>query len=149
VGEARGTYAGEPLVAHFAGVPPFGALASQPWLVEIAVQHGPTQASLKGTLPSPSSLHGAALDVAIAGPDMARLRALTGVPFPVTPPYELRGKLDSSGETYRVTGAKGRLGRSELDGTMTVTLRTGQRPEMTAEVLSSATAQPTLLRAMH
>ncbi|HYZ21970.1 MAG TPA: AsmA family protein [Rhodopila sp.] len=137
-GEARGTFAGEPLAARFAGSLPSDPRPSPSWPVEIAVENGPTQVSLKGRLPSPLSLHGAIVDVFIAGPDMVRLGPLTGVLFPATPPYELRGKLDSTGEAYQLTGAKGRLGRSELEGTMTVATRSGQRPEITADVLSSS-----------
>jgi hypothetical protein len=138
VGAARGMYAGEPLVARFVGSLPSSPHSSPSWPVEIAVQNGPTQVSLKGSLQSPLSLRGAIADVFIAGPDMARLRPLTGVPFPVTPPYELRGKFDATGQTYQVTDAKGRLGRTELEGTMTVATRLGERPEITADILSSS-----------
>jgi uncharacterized protein involved in outer membrane biogenesis len=137
VAEARGTYAGEAVVARFAGGLPFDAQGPvQSWPVEISVQNGPTQASIKGILQNPLSSGGAMGDFAISGPDMARLRPLTGVPFPVTPPYELRGKLAYAAALYRVTDAKGRLGRSELGGTMIAATRSGQRPEITADILS-------------
>src|SRR4051812_356671 len=46
-GEARGTYAGEPMVARFAGSLPSSWQPSRPWPVEIAIRNGPTQVSLK------------------------------------------------------------------------------------------------------
>jgi uncharacterized protein involved in outer membrane biogenesis len=137
VAEARGTYAGEAVVARFAGGLPFDAQGPvQSWPAEISVQNGPTQASIKGVLQDPFSPGGATGDFLISGPDMARLKPLTGVPFPVTPPYELRGKLAYAAGVYRVTDAKGRLGRSELGGTLTAATRFGQRPEITADILS-------------
>ena len=84
----------------------------QPWPAEIFVQNGPTQASVKGTLQDPFSPDGASGDFLISGPDMARLRPLTGVSFPVTPPYELRGRLGYAAGVYRLTDVNGRVGRS-------------------------------------
>jgi hypothetical protein len=39
---------------------------------------------------------------------------------------------------YRVTDVNGRVGRSALEGTMTVATRSGQRPEIRVDVLSSS-----------
>jgi AsmA family protein len=137
VAEARGTYAGEPVVAQFAGALPADAQdPSRRWPVEIAVQNGPTQASMKGTLQQPFSLPGVTADFMIAGPDMALLRSLTGVPFPVTQPYNLSGRLNVTEGVYQVTDTKGRLGRSALEGTMTVQTRAGQRPQIKAKLHS-------------
>ena len=137
VAEARGMFTGEPVVARFAGdLPSETNGAWPPWPVEIAVENGPTRASMKGTLQDLFSIRGAAIDFVISGPDMARLRPLTGVPFPVTPSYELSGRLDCAAGVYQVTKATGRLGRSELEGTMTIATPPGQRPEMTANILS-------------
>jgi hypothetical protein len=138
VAEARGVYAGEPIVAHFVGGLPFNVQdAKRPWSGEIFVQNGPTQASMKGILQEPFSPNGATGDFLISGPDMARLRLLTGVSFPATPPYELRGRLGYAAGVYRVTDVNGRIGRSALGGAMTVTTQPGQRPEIEADVLSS------------
>jgi AsmA family protein len=137
IAEARGIYAGEPVVVQVAaGLPSDTQNPLQGWPVEIAVQNGPTQASVKGTLQEPFSLRGVIADFVIAGPDMALLRPLTDVPFPVTPPYELRGKLDLADGVYRITDAKGRLARSALEGTMTIETRPGQRPAIKAALQS-------------
>jgi AsmA family protein len=137
VAKARGIFAGESVVARFAGNVPLNAQDSrQPWPIELSVQNGPTQISVNGTLQDPFSPIGATGDFLISGPDMARLRPLTGVPFPVTPPYELRGRLGYAAGVYRAADVKGRLGRSSLEGAMTVATRRGQRPEITADILS-------------
>jgi AsmA family protein len=137
VAEARGIYAGESVAARFAGNVPLNAQDPvQPWRAEISVRNGPTQISVKGTLQDPFSPGGVTGEFLISGPDMARLKPLTGVPFPVTPPYELRGRLGYAAGIYRAADVKGRLGWSSLEGTMTVATRHGQRPEITADILS-------------
>ena len=137
VAEAQGTFAGEPLAARFtAGLLTEAHNSSEPCPVEISVQNGPTRATLKGTLYDPFSLRTGTADFQISGPDMARLEPLTSVPFPITPPYELRGKLAYEPGVYRVTDARGRVGRSDLEGTVTVTARPGQRPAITSNILS-------------
>ena len=139
VAEARGTHAGEPVAARLAGGAPLDLLdPSRPWPVELHLTNGPTRAIAKGALHDPLNLRGASVGLRLAGPDMALLYPLTGVPLPATPPYELGGKLDYADRRFRFTDVAGRVGRSDLEGTMTVALRPGQRPEVTAELRSSA-----------
>ena len=139
VAEARGTHAGEPVEARFTGGAPLGLRdPARPWPVELHLANGPTRASLKGTLRDPLGLRGATFGLLLAGPDIALLHPLTGVPLPSTPPYELGGTLDYAEGRFRFTDVAGRVGRSDLEGTMTVALRPGQRPEVTAELRSRA-----------
>ena len=137
VAEARGSFAGQPVEAQFAsGLPSIAQDSSEILPIEIAVQSESTQASVKGTVQGPFSPGRATGDFLITGPNMALLTALTGASFPPTPPYKLTGKLDFASKVYRITDAKAQLGRSEAEGGLTVTTRPGQRPEITAEVLS-------------
>ena len=131
VAEARGTYAGEPVEARFTGGAPLHLRdSSRPWPVELHLANGPTRISAKGTLQDPLRLRGATVGLQLAGPDIALLYPLTGVPLPPTPPYELGGKLDYAEGRFRFTGVAGRVGRSDLEGTMTVALRPDRRPEV-------------------
>jgi uncharacterized protein involved in outer membrane biogenesis len=135
--EARGSYASEPVTARFViDLPSNVRDPSRDWPIDITVQNGPTRASAKGTLQDPFDRRRAIVDFQIAGPDMARFMPLTGVPFPVTPPYDLGGTLHFAAGTYRVTDAKGRVGRSEVEGTMTVATPPGRRTEITTELVS-------------
>ncbi len=139
VAQARGTYAGEPVAARLAGGAPLDLRdPSRPWPVELHLTNGPTRASLKGTLQDPLRLRGATAGLLLAGPDIALLHPLTGVPLPATPPYELGGKLDYAEGRFRFTDVAGRVGRSDVEGTMTVAVRPSQRPEVTAELRSRA-----------
>jgi AsmA family protein len=135
VAKAEGTYAGQPVAANFTGSASLGS-HDRPWQFELQVENGPTRASAKGTLQEPLSLRGASVDLLVAGPDMALLNPLTGVGFPATPPYELRGKLNYRTGLYRVSDVTGRVGRSDLEGTMTVAMRPGVRPEINADLHS-------------
>jgi len=95
VADARGTYNAQPITAHLVG----GAILSlgdsaRPWPVDLRLQNGPTQVSLVGTVRDPMALRGADLKLHLAGPDMALLGALTGLPVPQTPSYQLTGQVD-------------------------------------------------------
>lgn len=134
--QARGTYADQPITAQLTG----GALLglrdpSRPWPVELQIENGPTQATLKGTLQDPLNLRGAAVGLLVKGPDMALLQPLTGIPIATTPPYEIGGKLDYAEGRYRFTDMAGQVGRSDLEGAVTVAPGR-ERPEVTAELRS-------------
>ena len=139
VAEAKGTYAGEPVEARFAGGAPLDLRdPSRPWPVELHLTNGPTRVAAEGTLRDPLRLRGATVGLQLAGPDIALLHPLTGAPLPHTPPYEFGGKLDYADGRFRFTDVAGRIGRSDVEGTMTVALRPGRRPEVTAELRSRA-----------
>jgi AsmA family protein len=134
--EARGSYADQPLTATLLA----GGLQglrdpSGAWPLELHLANGPTRASLKGTLQAPLNPRAAAFGLLLAGPDMALLESLTGVPLPTTPPYELGGKLDYTEGRFHFTDVAGRVGRSDVEGTLTVT-EGPERPELTAELHS-------------
>ena len=134
--EARGTYADQPMTATLlaGGLPGLGG-PSGAWPVELHLANGPTRAVLKGTLQAPLDPRTAALGLLLAGPDLALVAPLTGVPLPATPPYELGGKLDYTEGRFRFTGMAGRVGRSDVEGTLTVT-QGPKRPQLTAELRS-------------
>lgn len=134
--EARGTYADQPMtVTMLAGSLPSGSSSSSAWPVELRLANGPTRAKLKGTLQAPLDLRSATLGLLLSGPDLALLAPLTGMPLPATPPYELGGKLDYADGQLRFSDVAGRIGRSDVEGTLAVT-RGSARPELTAELRS-------------
>jgi AsmA family protein len=134
--EARGTYADQSLDATFlANALPSLRDPTADWPVELHVTNGPTRASLRGTLQVSPTPRAASLDLQLAGPDMALLRPLTGIPLLPTPPYDLGGKLDYTEGRFHFTGVAGRVGRSDVEGTLTVIQRP-ERPELTAELRS-------------
>jgi AsmA family protein len=59
---------------------------------------------------------GASVGLLLAGPDIALLYPLTGVPLPATPPYELGGKLDYTERRFRFTDVPGGWGGATSRG---------------------------------
>ena len=135
--EAQGTYAGQPITARFTG----GALlglrdADKPYPVDLQLANGPTKLSLAGTMQDPLRLRGVDVTADLSGPDMARLLPLTGIAVPPTPPYQITGKLDYEAGRVRFTEAKGRVGNSDVSGTLQVDTNPAKRPVLTADLRS-------------
>jgi uncharacterized protein involved in outer membrane biogenesis len=133
---AEGRYAGQPITAQLRG----GAILNlrdpnQPWPVELTLANGPTRVALRGTVQDPLALRGADLRLDIAGPDMARLAPLTGVPIPPTPPFRVTGRLDYAEGAFRFEEVEGRLGRSDLNGSFAI-IPGGERPVLHADLNS-------------
>ncbi|MGY2487000.1 AsmA family protein [Cupriavidus sp. CP313] len=111
-----------------------------PFPIQADVRVGTTRAVIEGTVTNPAHL--AALDVhlTLAGDSMARLYALTGVVLPSTPPYETRGRLMATlrkqGSVYEYQKFTGRVGGSDLSGTLTFTKR-DPRPLLAGNLVSN------------
>jgi hypothetical protein len=136
--EAKGTYGGQRFVGHFVGGTALALRNStKPYPVDVTVQSGDTHAHLAGTVENPEKLSGANLEMQLEGQDLADLYKLFKLPLQPSPPYTLRGHLDydNSGKRIRFTNFNGRVGESDLEGTLEVN-RVGQRPLVTAEVKS-------------
>ncbi len=126
--DAHGTYAGAPVSGRFIG----GALLSlrdnaAPYPVDLHIQNGTTTASLAGTIDDPQHFAGAHLKLSFTGQDMANLYQLTGVPIPSTPPFSLSGRLNYVGNTFHFDDFAGRVGSSDLEGSITETPGTPRR----------------------
>ena len=118
---ANGTYAAQPVTGHLVA----GALltlrdASTPYPIDLQVANGQTRVSLVGTVQNPLRFTGANLRLVFQGADMAQLYPLTGVPIPSTPPYRVAGHLDYSKSRIVFRDFTGRLGASDLGGTISV-----------------------------
>ncbi|UDM51316.1 AsmA family protein [Cupriavidus sp. MP-37] len=111
-----------------------------PFPIQADVRVGSTRAQIEGTVTNPAHL--AALDVhlTLAGDSMAKLYALTGVVLPSTPPYQTRGRLMATlrkeGSIYEYQKFTGRVGGSDLSGTLTFTKR-DPRPLLAGNLVSN------------
>ncbi len=111
--------------------------APYPLLADVRV--GATRAVIEGTLTNPAHL--AALDVhlQLQGDSMAKLYGFTGIVLPSTPPYETRGRLVATihkgASVYEYRGFTGKVGGSDLSGTLTFTQR-APRPLLAGELVS-------------
>jgi uncharacterized protein involved in outer membrane biogenesis len=118
--DAHGTYTNAPITGQLIG----GALLSlrdpsSPYPVDLHMQNGTTKASLTGTIEDPVNFAGAHLRLALSGQSMADLYQLTGVPIPATPPFNLTGDLNYADHAFRFEHFAGRVGSSDLEGTIT------------------------------
>ncbi|MDP3416276.1 AsmA family protein [Falsiroseomonas sp.] len=118
--DITGTYAGQPITGQALGGAVLALQAGAPWALSLQLANGPTRISLEGSLRDPLALRGAELRLVMQGPDMALLEKLTGVPIPRTPNYEVAGRLDYAENRFRFSEIAGRVGQTDIDGTLTV-----------------------------
>lgn len=113
--------------------------AQRPYPLQADVTVGKTRIDLAGTLTNPASLTALDLRLHLSGASMAQLYPLTGVVLPDTPPFDTRGRLigelRKQGSTWRYEKFTGRVGGSDLGGTLTYAMRE-PRPQLTGELVS-------------
>jgi uncharacterized protein involved in outer membrane biogenesis len=114
--------------------------ASRPFPVQLDARIGATHIALVGTLTDPANL--GALDVRLwfSGNSMANLYEITGVTLPDTPPFATEGHLIANlhrkGSTYKYENFSGRVGGSDLGGTLTYT-DAAPRPKLVGALKSN------------
>ena len=93
-----------------------------PYPLEASMKVGKTSVDLKGTLTKPTDLAALDLQMKLSGGSMSDLFPLTGVTLPDTPPFTIQGHLtgtvDKRGGIWEYDHFTGRVGDSDLSGTM-------------------------------
>ncbi|MBV8635791.1 MAG: AsmA family protein [Burkholderiaceae bacterium] len=93
-----------------------------PYPLEAALKVGKTSVNLKGTLTKPADLAALDLRMKLSGASMADLFPLTGITLPDTPSFategHLVGRLDNHGGVWEYDHFTGRVGSSDLSGSM-------------------------------
>ncbi|MBR7969262.1 AsmA family protein [Burkholderia cenocepacia] len=113
---------------------------SRPFPLQADVKAGDTRLAIVGTLTDP--MHLAALDLRLwlQGMSMSHLYQLTGITLPDTPPYATEGRLIGNfkphASTFRYENFNGRVGGSDLGGTLTWAQRE-PRPKLSGELVSN------------
>jgi hypothetical protein len=92
----------------------------QPLPVQMHLRLGETHARLDGTLRQGPQHTGLAAQVAIQGPDPARLSSLLSLAVPSLPAYRFEGRLLQNGSTWTLKELKGVLGDSDLAGELSL-----------------------------
>lgn len=110
-----------------------------PFPVQADVRVGGTRAVIEGTLTNPAHLGALDVHLQLSGDNMANLYGLTGIVLPSTPPYETRGQLvatlNKGSSTYSYRNFTGKVGGSDLGGTLTYAQR-APRPLLSGELES-------------
>jgi uncharacterized protein involved in outer membrane biogenesis len=97
--------------------------SATPYPLQADMKVGKTNVSLKGTLTKPEDLAALDLHMKLSGASMADLFPLTGITLPDTPPFatqgHLIGSIDRHGGVWQYDRFMGRVGSSDLSGSLT------------------------------
>ncbi|MFM0483198.1 AsmA family protein [Paraburkholderia strydomiana] len=113
--------------------------ANRPFPVQADVKAGDLHVGLVGTITDPAHLSAVDMRLWVQGSSMAKLYSLTGVTLPDTPPYATEGRLvgqfKNTGNVFKYENFTGRVGGSDLNGSLTYTARR-PRPLLQGELVS-------------
>ncbi|WP_175819738.1 AsmA family protein [Burkholderia sp. BCC0419] len=114
--------------------------ASRPFPLQADVKAGDTRLAIVGTLTDPRHLASLDLRLWLQGTSMSHLYQLTGITLPDTPAYATEGRLignvKPNASTFRYENFNGRVGGSDLRGTLTWAQRE-PRPKLSGELVSN------------
>jgi len=133
---AKGLYKGLDLVAHGSG----GSVIalhdeSAPYPLAVDVKIGRTGVKASGTVTSLLKFSAIDMQLAIRGDSLAALFPLIGIAQPETRPYAFAGHLVRTGSMWRYQKFAGRIGNSDLAGSMQIDLDRA-RPFMHGDLVS-------------
>src|SRR4029434_6345228 len=135
--KAEGTYQKLPLTLSLDGGSYQNLRSTQePYPLQINLSMGKVKAKIHCNLTDPLAMKGEDVTLDIQGDDMANLFPLIRLVFPSTPPYRLKGRLKHEGEVWSFSNFSGRVGGSDLSGTIRVDTET-KRPVMKADLVSN------------
>jgi uncharacterized protein involved in outer membrane biogenesis len=110
--------------------------SKEPYPLQINLDVGKLKAKVHGNLTEPLAMKGEDVTLDIQGDDMANLFPLIRLVFPSTPPYGLKGRLKHEGAIWSFSNFSGRVGDSDLSGTIRVDTAP-KRPVMKADLVSN------------
>jgi uncharacterized protein involved in outer membrane biogenesis len=104
---------------------------NEPYPIEANLRAGKTSVSVNGTLTKPRSLAAVDVQLKLSGASMAHLYPLTGILLPETPPFategHLFGTINREGGDWNYEKFSGKVGSSDLAGTVKYQARQPQR----------------------
>lgn len=110
----------QPFTLDVTGGPLLNIDRTRPYPFDAEIRAGATYVTAKGAVPKPFDLGDFYMNTTARGPDLADLYGLTGVALPNTPPYNLHGRLSRHDKVYRIDSLSGRVGSSDLAGSISV-----------------------------
>lgn len=133
---AEGTYGGMPMKASgHAGQVLSIRDPETPFPIEGEVRIGATSAKLEGTITGMVGFKGIDLRFdKLAGKSMDELYDIIGLAFPATSPYTVTGRLYRNDGTWIFEDFAGKVGESDLAGSIRVETAEGKRPFMKGEI---------------
>jgi uncharacterized protein involved in outer membrane biogenesis len=114
--------------------------ATRPFPVQADVRIGDTHIAFVGTVTDPAHLGALDLRLWLQGVSLDHLYPIVGVTLPTTPPYATEGRLvgqfREDGNVFRYENFTGRVGGSDLNGSLTFVGRK-PRPLLSGELVSN------------
>lgn len=135
---AQGQFKGLPLKAQGSGGPVLALRdegTAYPLQLELGI--GRTNVRAQGSVTSLLKLAALDMRVALRGDNLEQLYPLLGIAFPATRPYATEGSLVHSGTIWRYERFSGRVGASDIAGSMQLDTG-GQRPALLGDLVSNA-----------
>lgn len=118
---AKGVYKGLPLDATGRGGPVLAVRDDRtPYPLKADAKIGATRIKAEGSITNLAELSAIDMAIELRGESMAQLYDVVGIAFPKTPPYATSGRLIRSGKLVEYREFKGRVGESDLAGTLQV-----------------------------
>jgi hypothetical protein len=131
----QGTMNRNPFRLEASGGPLIHVERSRPYDFKLDVRAGATHVQAEGRLPRPFNLGQVQAELTASGPNLADLYHLTGIALPVTPPYSVAAHVDRQEKKFILTGIRGRVGESDVEGSATVD-KPGDRRVIDADLSS-------------
>ncbi len=118
------------------GGPLLNVRTSVPYPFDMAVRAGDTRITAKGKVLHPFNLGQIGAAVTVSGRNLADLYYLTGLTLPNTPAYRIAAQVTRNNRIYDIAGINGRVGGSDLEGTLKVDTSRNNRPYLTGDLRS-------------
>ena len=118
------------------GGPLLNVRTSMPYPFDMAVRAGDTRITAKGKVLRPFNLGQIGAAVTVSGRNLADLYYLTGLSLPNTPAYKIAANVTRNNRIYDIAGINGRVGGSDLEGTLKVDTSRNNRPYLTGDLRS-------------
>nr|MBA3812815.1 AsmA family protein [Caulobacteraceae bacterium] len=131
----KGRLNAAPFLARITGGALVNVDSSRPYPFDAQIEAGATKLAINGIIAHPFDLGQVSGRARVSGPDFSDLYHLTAIALPNTPPYQLSAGFAVAGKTFAFRGIAGRLGDSDLAGSLGVDDASG-RPFVTADLTS-------------
>jgi len=126
----------KPFTMRITGGPLLNVRPDQPYPFDAIVSAGATHLTAKGTFPHPFDLGQAQAALSIRGDNLADLYYLTGLALPDTPAYAISGQFRRDNLVYHFDRFAGRVGGSDLEGSLETDTSNGGRRYLRADLQS-------------
>jgi hypothetical protein len=125
----------KPFHAQIHGGPLVNLDPDHPYDLEAHLTASDITLDMHATFPKPFDLAQYRVKFNVSGRDLADIYYLTGLALPNTPPYQLGADVKHDGTVFRLEDLKGKLGSSDIEGTLEVEAA-GKKPKLIAKLRS-------------